>query len=259
MALSDDPRWRLDGHMALVTGASAGIGMACAAALARAGAEVALVARDGEALEGAAQALRDDQPGARLRLFSADVTDPVQRRELFAWLSPGPLSIVVNNAGGNRQAVALESSEAELLAIFSANAASAFEISRLAHPLLCRAGEAAIVNIGSVSGLRHVRTGVAYGMAKAAVHQMTRNLACEWAADGIRVNAVAPWYTRTRRTSDALADPDYLDEVLAATPLARIAEPADVAAAVLFLCLPAAASITGQVLAVDGGFSAHGF
>jgi Tropinone reductase 1 len=107
--------------------------------------------------------------------------------------------------------------------------------------------------------LTHVRTGAAYGMAKAALHQLTRNLACEWAGDGIRVNSVAPWYIRTRRTSPLLADPDYLDEVLERTPLGRIGEPEEVAAAVAFLCLPAASYITGECIAVDGGFLRYGF
>jgi Tropinone reductase 1 len=130
---------------------------------------------------------------------------------------------------------------------------------RLAHPHLVEHGNAAIVNVGSVSGAVHVRTGSPYGMTKAALHQLTRNLAVEWAVDGIRVNAVAPWYIRTQRSEPALADPDYLEEVLERTPLRRIGEPEEVAAAVAFLCLPAAGYITGQVLAVDGGFLSYGF
>jgi Tropinone reductase 1 len=96
-------------------------------------------------------------------------------------------------------------------------------------------------------------------MTKAALGQLTKNLACEWAEDGIRVNAVAPWYIRTQRTEGVLADPDYLDEVLQRTPLARIGEPEEVAAAVAFLCLPAASYITGEIVAVDGGFLKYGF
>ena len=143
--------------------------------------------------------------------------------------------------------------------LLDTNAVSAFELSRLAHPHLSEHANAAIVNVTSVSGLVHVRTGAAYGMAKAALAQLTRNLACEWAADGIRVNAVAPWYIRTQRTESALADPDYLDEVLARTPMGRIGEPEEVAAAVAFLCMPAAAYITGECIAVDGGFLRYGF
>ena len=96
-------------------------------------------------------------------------------------------------------------------------------------------------------------------MSKAALVQMTRNLACEWATDGIRVNAVAPWYIRTQRSAAALSDPDYLEEVLSRTPAARIGEPEDVAAAITFLSLPCASYITGECIAVDGGFLKYGF
>jgi Tropinone reductase 1 len=96
-------------------------------------------------------------------------------------------------------------------------------------------------------------------MAKAALHQLTRNLSCEWAEDGIRVNAVAPWYIRTQRTEPVLADPEYLEEVLERTPMRRIGEPAEVAAAIAFLCLPAASYVTGECIAVDGGFLRYGF
>jgi len=165
----------------------------------------------------------------------------------------------VNNVGANVRRKTLDYSEDELRMLIETNVVSAFELCRLAHPHLSEHANAAIVNIGSVSGMTHVRTGSPYGLTKAALTQLTRNLACEWAADGIRVNAVAPWYIRTQRTEDALADPDYLDEVLARTPLQRIGEAEEVAAAVTFLCMPAAAYITGECLAVDGGFLKYGF
>ena len=104
-----------------------------------------------------------------------------------------------------------------------------------------------------------MRTGAVYGASKAALHQLTRNLACEWAPDGVRVNAVAPWYIRTRRTSDALADPDYYDEVIEHTPMGRVGEPEEVASAIAFLCLPASSYVTGECIAVDGGFLSYGF
>ena len=110
-----------------------------------------------------------------------------------------------------------------------------------------------------MSGLTHVRTGPLYGLSKAAVHQLSKNLACELASDGIRVNSVAPWYIRTHRTSEVLSNPDYFEEVISRTPMRRIGEPEEVAAAIAFLCLPAASYITGECIAVDGGFLRYGF
>ena len=257
----DANRWRLDGQLALVTGGSAGIGRAIARELLGFGAEVLIVARDAAALERTRDELADEAQDDRVHALVADVADDEQRREILDWIEDrgDGLNILVNNAGGNRRRAAVDYTEDEWREIFEVNTFSAFELSRYAHPLLTKHAASSIVNVGSVSGLTHVRTAVAYGMAKAALHQMTRNLAVEWAEDGVRVNTVAPWYIRTRRTSDSLADPDYLDEVLLRTPMGRIGEPEEVAAAVAFLCLPAAGYVTGECIAVDGGFLRYGF
>ena len=258
---ANSARWRLDGQTGLITGASQGIGFACAREFAALGADVLMVARDEARLEAARAELAEEFPEREILMFAADVAQREQRLEVFDWIADLDieLSLLVNNAGTNRRRKTLEYSEDEVRALFETNLLSAFEMCRLAHPHLREHANAAIVNMGSVSGLTHVRTGSAYGMTKAALAQLTRNLACEWAVDGIRVNAVAPWYIRTQRTEPALAEADYLEEVLERTPMDRIGEPEEVAGAVAFLCMPAASYITGEVIAVDGGFLRYGF
>ncbi len=258
----DRNRWNLDGQRALVTGASAGIGLAICRELLGRGAQVLMVARNAAALERARAELEEEFPGPEdaVAALPADVTDDEQRGDILDWAADhGGLDVLVNNAGGNLTRPALDYGEDQWRGIFETNLFSAFELCRGAFPLLTKHAASSIVNIGSVSAMIHVRSGAPYGMSKAALHQMTRNLAVEWAEDGVRVNCVAPWYIRTRRTSDKLSDPDYLDEVLLRTPLGRIGEPEEVAAAVAFLCLPAASYITGECIAVDGGFLRYGF
>ena len=259
--MTNASRWRLDGNSALVTGASKGIGLACARELATLGADVVMVARDEAHLEQARADLQEEFPERRIDAFAGDMSSQEDRAELFGWLGDleGDLSIVVNNVGTNIRKPTLDYTEAEYRFLIETNLVSAFELCRLSHPLLVERGHGSIVNVGSVSGLTHVRTGSPYGMTKAALHQLTRNLACEWAQDGIRVNAVAPWYIRTQRSEPALADSDYLEEVLDRTPMRRIGEPEEVAAAVAFLCLPASSYVSGECIAVDGGFLRYAF
>src|SRR5690606_6667703 len=220
-----------------------------------------LVARTEDPLLDACEELSARHPEQRFLAMAADVSSDGDRQAIMDWAEDNGdgLHILVNNAGGNITRPAVDYAEDEWRSIFETNLFSAFELSRYAYPLLVRHAATSIVNVGSVSGLTHVRSGVVYGMSKAAMHQMTRNLASEWAADGIRVNSVAPWYIRTRRTSGPLADPDYYDQVLERTPMRRIGEPEEVAGAVAFLCLPAASYVTGECIAVDGGFLRYGF
>ncbi|MEJ2514849.1 MAG: SDR family oxidoreductase [Gammaproteobacteria bacterium] len=250
--------WRLDGRRALVTGGSRGIGRAVAAMLAERGAEVVLCGRDAGKAEAAADALR--RQGARAAAVAADVSEAADRQRLVETVQAAgdALHILVNNAGTNIRRATVDYAGGEARHVMATNLESTFELTRALHPAL-KAGSGAVVNVASVAGLTHLATGAPYGASKAAMIQLTRNLACEWAADAIRVNAVAPWYIATPLAEQVLQDPAYLRAVTERTPMGRIGEPEEVAAAVTFLCMPAAAYITGQCLVVDGGFTVNGF
>lgn len=252
-------RWALTHKKALVTGATKGIGKAIALEFLTLGAEVSIVARSEAAV---ADLVTDwQQQGWKVKGVAADVSHAEGRQTILSHVQDtlGSLDILVNNVGTNIRKKAVDYTADEYGSIFQTNLESVFELCRLVYPLLQSSLDASIVNIGSVAGLTAIRTGAPYGMTKAALVQLTRALAVEWADDRIRVNTVAPWFIQTPLTEPLLSNPDLLNEVLARTPMRRVGDPEDIAGLVAFLCMPAAAYITGQCIAVDGGFTAFGF
>ncbi len=245
----------LDGRDVLVTGAGKGIGRACAIRLAKAGAAVTLVSRTLADLEAVAAEIAGC--GGNAACVPADVTDEAQVADAVAGLGGGNPWALVNAAGTNRTGPSATYPVADWEAVMRSNVRGTFLMCQaFATVLLRNEKPGRIVNLSSQMGAVGYPGRAAYCASKHAVNGLTKALAVEWASAGITVNAVAPTFVETPLTAPMLADPAFRDEILRRIPAGKLADIDDVAAAVLYLSSDIAASVTGHVLAVDGGWTA---
>ncbi|MDP6709519.1 MAG: glucose 1-dehydrogenase [Alphaproteobacteria bacterium] len=247
------PSMRLDGQVALVTGAGRGIGRAAAMALAEAGAEVVAMSRTEAEVQAVAAAIREG--GGQARAVVCDVTDTAAMRHEFGRI--GRLDLLLNNAGTNIVSPFLEAEEAALDAMLGLNIRAAVLVAQEAARLMARQGGGVIINVSSTFGKVGRPNNAIYSGSKHFIEGFTKSLAVELAPLGIRVVAVGPTAIETPLTAARLADPVVGGDLLSRIPLGRFGQVEDVVGAVVFLASPAAALITGTTLMVDGGWTAQ--
>jgi NAD(P)-dependent dehydrogenase (short-subunit alcohol dehydrogenase family) len=246
---------RLDGHTALVTGASSGIGCFAAKLLGRCGARVALVARRRDRLESLAAEISAE--GAVARAYQLDLSNPAAIDPVVARIEGdlGTVSLLINNAGVYLLKDALSATAEDLDRLFTVNVRGAFLVAQSVGRRMIAAGIAGrIVNLGSVAGLKAMPELGVYGMSKAAVLQMTKALAREWARHGISVCALAPGYFHTEMTDSDLKS-EAAAKLIQRLPRRRIGKVEDLETALLFLVAPRSAFVNGAIVSVDDGLS----
>ncbi|MER8607340.1 SDR family oxidoreductase [Mesorhizobium sp. M1233] len=248
-------KFRLDGKVALITGGTRGIGLATAHAFGQAGAKLYLSARreqyeDAGALLGA---------GYDVTFYGVDLATRAAAKSLVERVvgDAGRIDVLVNNAGIGTAGDTADFTEEDWRATMATNVDAVFWCSQAAVASMRRTGGGTIVNVGSMSGIvsNIPQNQVAYNSSKAAVHMMTKSLASEFALDKIRVNAVAPGYIDTDMSREGMANPARGPMWLDMTPMRRVGQPEEVAAAVLFLASDASSFVTGETLVIDGGYT----
>jgi NAD(P)-dependent dehydrogenase (short-subunit alcohol dehydrogenase family) len=249
----------LEGRVAVVTGASRGIGLATVDALVAAGAIPVLVNRDRAALDAASAYLAER--GVEHRADLLDVTDGAAVDRVFGEIARwrGRIDILVNNAGVALRKPTLDLAQDEWQQVIDVNLTGCFLCARAAARTMLPAERGSIVNVASIMGLSGggLYPNISYQASKGGLVNLTRALAVEWAKAGLRVNAVAPTWVRTDLTRGLFEIPTLFERMLAVTPMRKFPEPADVADAIVFLASDRARMITGHTLPVDGGFLAQ--
>lgn len=253
------PSFSLKDKLAVVTGAGRGIGRALSIGLAEAGSDVVLLSRTRDDLEETAGII--EELGRKAYIIPTDVTSREDIQKAIAYIEENDLSIdiLINNAGMNIRSTALEVTDDEWQKIMDTNLKSAFMMSQEVGKHMKEMKKGKIINIASVAGHVALRTGVVYASTKAAMIQMTKVLAMEWGKYNINVNSIGPWYFKTPLTEELLKNEDYVNDILAVTPLKRIGELEELVGPAVFLSSDASNYITGQTLFVDGGMTIHGF
>jgi 2-deoxy-D-gluconate 3-dehydrogenase len=253
----DYPDFRLDGQVALVTGASKGIGWDLAKAMAHAGASVAVAARDQPSLERLAEEIRSD--GGEVLAVKLDVRDVSQISAVFEHVREhfGSLDVLVNNAGLGANHPAEDITESDWDEMMDVNLRGLFFACQAAGRIMLAQGSGRIINMSSQAGVVGIREHAVYSASKGGVNLLTKVLALEWSSRGVTVNAVAPTFIYTPGTAERLDQPEYLKGVLDRLPIGRVGTTTDVAGAVLYLASPAGGMVSGHVLVVDGAWTAQ--